>query len=201
MSYDHYVPSVAPALHKRIMNNEICIKFVFCSWLCRFFVIFPPLFLGLNLDFCASNTVDHFCCDNSPPADLLRHRDLWDDGTYLSFGDTCGHIDNIIYLYHKNNSKIPPNNQRKSFFNMLLPHMVVITLYYGSCIFIYKPSVKQRASFSKGIAVLQYLCCTTFWTLLSTLYRTNKWKTPLWIWYIFFSKKWIGYCIMHKEKQ
>lgn len=62
----------------------------------------------------------------------------------------------ISYTYiTKTILKIPPTNQRKKAFSTCSSHMVVITLYYGSCIFMYaKPSVKQRVSFSKGIAVL-----------------------------------------------
>lgn len=51
--------------------------------------------------------------------------------------------------------KIPSTSQRKKAFSTCSSHMIVISLSYGSCIFMYvKPSVKQRVSFSKGISVL-----------------------------------------------
>uniref|UniRef100_A0A8C2VH35 G-protein coupled receptors family 1 profile domain-containing protein n=1 Tax=Chinchilla lanigera TaxID=34839 RepID=A0A8C2VH35_CHILA len=51
--------------------------------------------------------------------------------------------------------KIPSTSQRKKAFSTCSSHVIVISLSYGSCIFMYvKPSVKQRISISKGIAVL-----------------------------------------------
>lgn len=151
-------------MKKKKKNNEICIKFVFCSWLARFFVIFPPLFLGLNLDFCASNTVDHFYCDTTPLLQICSDTEIFETMGYISALVTLVVTLIISYTFiTKTILKIPPSNQRKKAFSTCSSHMVVITLYYGSCIFIYaKPSVKQWVSFSKGIAVLQYLCCTTF---------------------------------------
>ncbi|CAO2581757.1 Olfactory receptor 6C74 [Lemmus lemmus] len=125
MSYDRYVAICKPLHYMTIMNKKVCVQLVLSCWLAGFLVIFPPLLLGLNLDFCASNIVDHFYCDTTPLMQLsCRHTALGDDGLCLGFGDT-------------------------------LSHMIVISLSYGSCIFMYvKPSVKQRVSISKGISVL-----------------------------------------------
>lgn len=62
----------------------------------------------------------------------------------------------ISYTYIARASlKIPSSNQRKKAFTTCSAHMIVISLSYGSYIFIYvKPSVQERLSFSKGIAVL-----------------------------------------------
>ena len=39
---------------------------VVCCWITGGLVIFPPLCLGLNMEFCDSNVIDHFLCDASP---------------------------------------------------------------------------------------------------------------------------------------
>ena len=50
--------------------------------------------------------------------------------------------------------KIPSQKRRKAF-STCSSHMVVVSISYGSCIFMYvKPSAKQRVSLNKGIALL-----------------------------------------------
>ncbi|XP_015416903.1 PREDICTED: olfactory receptor 6C70-like [Myotis davidii] len=51
--------------------------------------------------------------------------------------------------------KFPSAHQKKKAFSTCSSHMIVITITYGSCIFIYmKPSANERTSLSKGVAVL-----------------------------------------------
>ncbi|XP_047644447.1 olfactory receptor 6C74-like [Phacochoerus africanus] len=160
MSYDRYVAICKPLHYTAIMNSKICIQLVLSCWLAGFFTIFIPLLLGLNLDFCASNIVDHFLCD---PAPLLQ---ISCSDTHLI--ETMEFISAVVtlvvtlavviisYTYiAKTILKIPSANQRKKAFSTCSSHMIVISLSYGSCIFMYvKPSVKQRVSFYKGIALL-----------------------------------------------
>ena len=66
MSYDCYVAICKPLRYTSIMSSTICHQLVLSSWASGFLVIFPPLILGLYLDFCDSNVIDHFICDISP---------------------------------------------------------------------------------------------------------------------------------------
>ncbi|VCW84393.1 unnamed protein product, partial [Gulo gulo] len=66
MSYDRYVAICKPLHYTSIMSNRICHQIVLSSWATGFLVVFPPLIFALNLDFCASNIIDHFICDISP---------------------------------------------------------------------------------------------------------------------------------------
>ncbi|XP_077622198.1 olfactory receptor 6C74-like [Crocuta crocuta] len=160
MSYDRYVAICKPLHYMTIMSSKICIQLVFCCWLAGFLVIFPPLLLGINLDFCASNIVDHFYCDTTP----LLQISCSDTQLLETMGFICAAVTLVITLVMVIISysfialtilKIPSANQRKKAFSTCSSHMIVISLSYGSCIFMYvKPSVKQRISFSKGIALL-----------------------------------------------
>ncbi|XP_031205429.1 olfactory receptor 6C74-like [Mastomys coucha] len=160
MSYDRYV-AICKSLHyMTIMNNKVCTQLVLSCWLVDFFVIFPPLVLGLNLDFCASNIVDHFYCDTTPLLQLSC--------TATQLLETMAFVLTLVtllltlvmviisYIYIVMTIlKIPSTSQRKKAFSTCFSHMIVISLSYGSCIFMYvKPSVKQRVSVSKGISVL-----------------------------------------------
>ena len=66
MSYDRYVAICKPLHYTTIMSEKVCTILVLCSWLIGLIVILPPLSLGVQLDFCNSNLIDHFGCDASP---------------------------------------------------------------------------------------------------------------------------------------
>ncbi|KAM4881395.1 olfactory receptor 6C74-like [Thomomys bottae] len=160
MSYDRYVAICKPLHYTTIMSNKLCTQLVLSCWLAGFFVIFPPLLLGLNLEFCASNVVDHFYCDSMP----LLQISCTDTQLLEMMGFVSALVTLLVTLVMVIISytlialailKIPSASQRKKAFSTCSSHMIVLTLSYGSCIFMYiKPSVKQRASFSKGISVL-----------------------------------------------
>ncbi|XP_027775667.1 olfactory receptor 6C74-like [Marmota flaviventris] len=160
MSYDRYVAICKPLHYMTIMNSKICIQLVLSCWLAGFFVIFPPLVLGLNIDFCASNVIDHFYCDTTP----LMQISCTDTRLLEMMGFISALVTLLVTLVMVIISytyialtilRIPSTSQRKKAFSTCSSHMIVISLSYGSCIFMYlKPSIKQRISFSKGIAVL-----------------------------------------------
>ncbi|XP_070263796.1 olfactory receptor 6C75-like isoform X2 [Myotis yumanensis] len=160
MSYDRYVAICKPLHYTVIMNNKICTQLVLSCWLAGFFVIFPPLILGLDLDFCASNIVEHFYCDSTP----LMQISCTDTWVIELMGFISALVTLVITLIMVIISytyialtilKFPSTSQRKKAFSTCSSHMIVISLSYGSCIFMYvNPSVKQKASLIKGIAIL-----------------------------------------------
>lgn len=160
MSYDRYVAICKPLHYTTIMSSKVCVGLVLSCWLAGFFVIFPPLVLGLNLDYCASNVIDHFYCDTTP----LLQLSCTDTQTLEKMGFASALVTLLVTLAMVIMSyafialtilKIPSTSQRKKAFSTCSSHMIVISLSYGSCIFMYiKPSMKQIVSITKGISVL-----------------------------------------------
>uniref|UniRef100_A0A4X1VAQ7 G-protein coupled receptors family 1 profile domain-containing protein n=1 Tax=Sus scrofa TaxID=9823 RepID=A0A4X1VAQ7_PIG len=160
MSYDRYVAICKPLRYPVIMNSRLCHQLVLSSWVAGFLIIFPPLALGLQLGFCASNIIDHFLCDSSPVLQLSC--------TDTSFIELMAFVLAVVtlvvtlllvvlsYTYiTKTILKFPSAQQRTKAFSTCSSHMVVVSLTYGSCIFTYmKPSAKERVTVTKGVAVL-----------------------------------------------
>ena len=71
MCYDCYVAICKPLHYTIIMNERGCTILVLCCWLIGLIVILPPLILGVQLDFCNSNLIDHFGCDASPLLNIV----------------------------------------------------------------------------------------------------------------------------------
>ncbi|KAL4839563.1 hypothetical protein H8958_004254 [Nasalis larvatus] len=160
MSFDRYVAICKPLHYTTIMSSRVCNLLVFASWMAGFLIIFPPLLMGLQLDFCAANTVDHFFCDVSPVLQLsCTDTNIIELMMLLSAILTLLVTLVLVILSYTNIIrmvlKIPSSQQRKKAFSTCSSHMVVMSISYGSCIFMYvKPSTKERVSLNKGIALL-----------------------------------------------
>ncbi|KAL2776291.1 olfactory receptor 6C70 [Daubentonia madagascariensis] len=160
MSYDRYVAICKPLHYTSIMSNKVCHQLVLSSWVTGFLVIFPPLILGLNLDFCASNIIDHFICDISPVLQLsCSDTHLLELIAFLLAVMTLIVTLFLVILSYsyimKTILKFPSAQQKKKAFSTCSSHMIVVSITYGSCIFIYiKPSANERVTLSKGVTVL-----------------------------------------------
>ncbi|XP_074123482.1 olfactory receptor 6C75 [Sminthopsis crassicaudata] len=160
MSYDRYIAICKPLHYTTIMSSRVCILLVLSSWLAGFLIIFPPIILLLQLDFCASNVINHFICDSSPILQLscsnTRFLELM--AFVLAVVTLMVTLTLVILSYTyiiQTILKIPSASQRKKAFSTCSSHMIVVSLSYGSCIFMYiKPSARERVSLSKGVAVL-----------------------------------------------
>ncbi|XP_038616045.1 olfactory receptor 6C74-like [Tachyglossus aculeatus] len=155
MSYDRYVAICRPLHYTTVMSQRVCTLLVLCSWLTGFLFIFPPLILGLQLDFCGPKAIDHFFCDISPLL-LLSCSDtgfLELMAFILSMGTQL--VTLVLVAITRAILRLPSAQQRKKAFSTCSSHMVVVSITYGSCIFMYiKPSAKDRVDLNKGVAVL-----------------------------------------------
>lgn len=160
MSYDWYVAICKPLHYTTIMNSRICNQLVVSSWLVGFLIIFPPVIMGLQLDFCDSNIIDHFTCDSSPML-LISCTDtafLELMAFFLATFMLMVTLTLVILSYAfilKTILRIPSAEQRKKAFSTCSSHIIVVSISYGSCIFMYvKTSAKEGMVMTKGIAVL-----------------------------------------------
>uniref|UniRef100_A0A452UZW9 Olfactory receptor n=1 Tax=Ursus maritimus TaxID=29073 RepID=A0A452UZW9_URSMA len=160
MSYDRYIAICKPLHYMTIMNPRVCILLVFSSWLISFLIIFPSLMLFIQLDYCKSNVIDHFTCDYFP----LLHLSCSDTKFLEIVGFSCAVftlmftlaliILSYVYII-RTIVRLPSASQRTKAFSTCSSHMIVISISYGSCIFMYlNPATKERVSLSKGVAVL-----------------------------------------------
>ncbi|XP_053413040.1 olfactory receptor 6C6-like [Nycticebus coucang] len=160
MSYDRYVAICKPLHYPIIMSPKVCYQLVLSSWVTGFLIIFPPLVLGLKLDFCASRTIDHFLCDSSPILQIsCTDTHFIELMTFILAVLTLVITLLLIVLSYiyiiKTILKFPSVQQRTKAFSTCSSHMVVVSITYGSCICMYmKPSAKERVTLTKGVAML-----------------------------------------------
>uniref|UniRef100_A0A673TPK8 G-protein coupled receptors family 1 profile domain-containing protein n=1 Tax=Suricata suricatta TaxID=37032 RepID=A0A673TPK8_SURSU len=132
MSYDRYVA---------IFCNQLVIS----SWVAGFLIILIPGIMGLQLDFCDS-IIDHFICDYSPML-LIACTDT----TSLELLGFFFAVFTLVVTL----TLIPSAREKKKAFSTCSSHMIVVSISYGSCIFMYvKTSAKEGVALTKGVAML-----------------------------------------------
>ncbi|XP_028640993.1 olfactory receptor 2AP1-like [Grammomys surdaster] len=160
MSYDRYVAICRPLHYTTVMSRRLCFQLVLSSWLSGFIVVAVPHAMTLQLPFCASNIINHYCCDYT----ILLHLSCSDTHfieviQFLLATVTLIFTLLLVILSYthiiKTILRIPSAQQRKKAFSTCSSHMIVVSLSYGSCIFMYiNPSFKNAANFNKRVAVL-----------------------------------------------
>ncbi|XP_072659915.1 olfactory receptor 6C2-like [Canis lupus baileyi] len=196
MSYDRYVVICKPLHYTTIMNNRVCTTLVLCCWFAGLLIILPPLGLGLQLEFCDSNVIDHFGCDASTILQITCSDTVLIERIVLSFAVLTLIITLVCvvlsYTYIKTILRFPSAQQRKKVFSTCSSHMIVVSITYGSCIFIYiKPSAKEGVAINKVVSVLTTSVAPLFNPFIYTL-RNKQVKdafkdTVKWI--VFLTKK------------
>nr|XP_017519031.2 olfactory receptor 6C2-like [Manis javanica] len=160
MSFDRYVAICKPLHYVTIMNNRVCKRLIISCWLSGFLIIIPPLSLGLHLEFCESNVIDHFFCDANPvlkiscsDTQLIEQMILVCAVLTFIMTFVCvvlSYIYIIITILRFSSAQ-----QKKKAFSTCSSHMIVVSITYGSCIFIYiKPLAKEDGAFNKGVSLL-----------------------------------------------
>ncbi|KAB1270430.1 Olfactory receptor 6C4 [Camelus dromedarius] len=160
MSYDRYVAICKPLQYLTIMSSRVCVQLVFCSWLGGALAILPPIMLMSQVDFCASNVLNQYYCDYRPLLEVACS-----DTSLLELIVIFLAILTLVvtlmlvtlsYTYIiRTILRIPSGQQRRKAFATCSSHMIVISLSYGSCIFLYiNPSPKKRGNFDKEISLL-----------------------------------------------
>ncbi|XP_051026502.1 olfactory receptor 2AP1 [Acomys russatus] len=160
MSYDRYVAICKPLHYLAIMSNRLCTQLILCSWLSALMVITPPITLMSQQDFCASDRLNHYFCDFEPLRELsCSDTSLIEKVVFLVASVTLVVTLVLVALSYtlivRTILMLPSAQQRTKAFSTCSSHMIVISLSYGSCFFIYiKPSSKEGGAFNKGIALL-----------------------------------------------
>ncbi|XP_069506080.1 olfactory receptor 10A3-like [Ambystoma mexicanum] len=171
MSYDRFVAICFPLRYVVIMNKKICMVLVAVCWAAGFTDTLPePAFVFLS-SFCQSNRIDHFFCDPGPLVKLSC------TSTYiieiamfvqsLIFGFVPFSITLTSYVFIIwTILKIRSTEGRRKAFSTCSSHLIVVTLFYGTALFLY---MRPRSGFSTDINKLLTVLYVTLMPLLNPI--------------------------------
>ncbi|KAM4690467.1 olfactory receptor-like protein OLF1 [Rhinophrynus dorsalis] len=150
MAYDRYAAICKPLHYNTIMNKKFCIYLAAGSWTLCFKNSAMHVVFTFQLPYCNSNHIDHFYCE-MPPLFRLSCRDTWFNelAVFVSGGliALCSFLLIIMSYIHIISCilKIRSNKGRKKMFSTCASHISVVSLYYGTIIFMY---LRPRSTYS-----------------------------------------------------
>ncbi|XP_018420725.1 PREDICTED: olfactory receptor 1020-like [Nanorana parkeri] len=150
MAYDRYTAIGKPLQYNTIMNQKLCFYLAAVCWVVSFLNSAIHAVFTFQLPFCKSNEVNHFFCE-MPPLFEISCRDTWfnEVAVYISGGliALCSFLLTLLSYAHILSTivKIHCTSERHKAFSTCASHLTVVTLYYGTIIFMY---LRPQSSYS-----------------------------------------------------
>ncbi|KYO31371.1 olfactory receptor 10A7-like [Alligator mississippiensis] len=158
MAFDRYVAICNPLRYNTIMNRRVCIKLAVTSWTISFLVTAIPLSLLWPV-LCGPNTINHFFCE-TPSLVMLSCEDTSQIETMMFTGSIftlmvplflvlVSYIRIIQAIL-----KIGSAAGRQKAFSTCSSHMTVVTIFYGTGMFMYmQPQAQHSPDKDKVVSV------------------------------------------------
>ncbi|XP_071584346.1 olfactory receptor 6F1-like [Heliangelus exortis] len=192
MAYDCYLAICYPLRYSSLMNSVLSAWLVLSSWLGGFLAISPLAFLTARLTFCGPDVISHSICDIDSCL-ALSCSDTWpvELATFLIsvivVVATCV-VTLVSYICTISSIlRIQSAHGRKKAFSTCPAHLSVVTIWYGSAIFLYvKPSTQNSLDLNKLVNTFNTVVTPLLNPFISTL-RNTEVKQAL---RRFFQEKW-----------
>ncbi|OCT69114.1 hypothetical protein XELAEV_18040423mg [Xenopus laevis] len=160
MAYDRYVAICKPLHYNTVMNKTFCICITGSCWAVGCINSGVQVVYTFQLPFCRSHQVNHFFCE-VPPFLRLSCRDTWfnEVSLYIS-GSTIGlcslSLTLISYVYIISTIfNIRSIQGRHRAFSTCTSHLIVISLFYGTLIFMYLlPRSRYSPDTDKTVSII-----------------------------------------------
>ncbi|XP_003472635.2 olfactory receptor 8B3-like [Cavia porcellus] len=162
MAYDRYVAICDPLLYNTAMSPKVCCSLMLGSYLMAFSGAMAHTGCMLRLTFCDANAINHYFCDILPVMQLSCSSSYVNElvvFTVAGFNIIVPCITIFLsYVFILSGIfKIHSTKGRLKAFGTCGSHIITVSLFFGSCAFMYlKPS--SAASMNQG------KICSVFYT-------------------------------------
>ncbi|EDL27367.1 mCG142276 [Mus musculus] len=161
MSYDRYVAICKPLLYTVIMSHKVCWLLVTMTYL---YCTFMSLVVTINifsLSFCGYNVINHFFCDCIPLISLLCSNTQEVELIVMFFAafDLISSLVVVLMYYLLIFIAVLRMNSaegRRKAFSTCGSHLTVVTLFYGTLIFMYVKPVSSHSIDTEKISSILY---------------------------------------------
>ncbi|XP_022355986.1 olfactory receptor 6C74-like [Enhydra lutris kenyoni] len=160
MSLDRYVAICKPLHYPTIMNLKTCFLLVTACFALAFPFITGLVVKVFQLSFCGPRIIPHFFCDLAP----LIHLSCSDTSSTEMLAFVLALVilltSLIITIIAYSNIvvtiiRLPSAKEKKKAFSTCSSHLIVLSLMYGSCVFIYvKPKQTNRLDSNREAALV-----------------------------------------------
>ncbi|NXX22679.1 OR6F1 protein, partial [Podargus strigoides] len=155
MAYDRYLAICYPLRYSSLMSSVLSAWLALSSWLGGFLAISLLAFLTSRMTFCGPDVINHFLCDIDSCL-ALSCSDTWpvELATFLVsiivvMASCVATLVSYVYII-SSILRIQSAHGRKKAFSTCSAHLSVVTIWYGSTIFLYvKPSAQNSLDLNK----------------------------------------------------
>ncbi|XP_069618496.1 putative olfactory receptor 2B8 [Ranitomeya imitator] len=165
MAYDRYVAICTPLHYTNIMHTALCIKMATSSWAGGIINSIVHTVFALQLPYCGPNVINHFFCE-VPSVLELACADISLNKTVIFFFAmlvVMGPFFLILITYGYIISSIltiRTSVGRKKAFSTCASHIIVVSLFYGTIIFMYMRPGSTHVANQDKMAALFYSVVT-----------------------------------------
>ncbi|XP_049624830.1 olfactory receptor 1361-like [Suncus etruscus] len=160
MAYDRYVAICHPLHYSTKMTHQLCVLLVTGSWIVSNMDVLAHTLLMARLSFCADNVIPHFFCDITPLLMLscsdtyINEMLILIEASLITIGPfICILVSYILITYAV--LRIPSRKGKWKAFYTCGSHLSVVSLFYGTIIFLYfNPSSSHSADSDIAAAVM-----------------------------------------------
>ncbi|KFO37951.1 olfactory receptor 5AS1 [Fukomys damarensis] len=159
MACDRFAAICHPLLYPTLMSPKVCLGLVVLAYLSGSVTWLVHVSLTFRLPYCGSNVIDHFFCD-IPPLLALSCADTYINKLLLF--SLCGFIQTgtfvVIFISYicilASVLHIKSSGSRSKTFSTCAAHLVVVTLFYGTLLFMYlRPAASYSPALDKVVAL------------------------------------------------
>ncbi|XP_053108406.1 olfactory receptor 11L1-like [Hemicordylus capensis] len=160
MAYDRYLAICHPLQYPMLMDSRTCACLALSCWLSGFLTPFLPTAFISQLPYNSSNQINHFFCDTSPLIKLSTGNTFMADMMVFLVSAVVVLTSFLLtvtsyVLIVSTICRIPSASGRLKAFSTCASHLTVVTIFYGTVIFMYLcPRSGQASDMDKVVSVL-----------------------------------------------
>ncbi|XP_020830185.1 olfactory receptor 5AL1-like [Phascolarctos cinereus] len=161
MAYDRYVAICNPLLYTAVMSQKACIPMVISTYTYGLFVGILQTTFTFHLSFCAYNVINHFYCDDVPLVALacsdthVKEMLLFVIAGFNTLLSLLIVLISYVFILISI-LKINSTKGRQKAFSTCSSHLISITIFYGTIIFMYLQPKSSHSLNTDKIASLFY---------------------------------------------
>ncbi|KAB1272929.1 Olfactory receptor 5AN1 [Camelus dromedarius] len=184
MAYDRYAAICNPLLYSSVISPTLCVQMVLGSYMADSLLLQSQLCAMLQLHFCGPNVINHFFCD-MPQLLVLSCTDTFSLQLLTAILTMLFGIINVLvimisYVYIVISiMKITSAKGRSKAFNTCASHLIAVSLFYTSSIFVYLSSSTGGSSSFDRFASVFYTVVIPMLNLLIYSLRNKEIKDAL----------------------
>ncbi|XP_032702438.1 olfactory receptor 8J3-like [Lontra canadensis] len=150
MAYDRYVAICNPLLYMVVVSPQICLLLVSLTYLYSFSTAIVVSFCIFSLSYCSSNVINHFFCDIVPLLTLSCSDTYLPETIVFISAATNLVLSLVIVLVSYFNIvlsilRMRSSEGRRKAFSTCASHMMAVTVFYGTLLFMY---LQPQANYS-----------------------------------------------------